>query len=74
MRKNTSIKRLYLTRAKRACSSENAYLAMIPGVASGIFVTARLGFREIGTSATKTNAYLLRPADLMIQISPSGAA
>jgi len=59
--------------ASKACSSFKAYLKMIPGVASGIFVSASNSFGIIRGIDDNENLYLAFPIGLITHSNPSGA-
>ena len=68
-----SISLLYRNLASRACSSFNAYIAIIPGVASGILVSTRETDGRIVAADVATKAYLDLPAGRIIHSRPLGA-
>ena len=64
-----SIKRLYRTIARRACSSDSAYLRMISGVAFGILICCRSRTRNDGIGHAPLEPYFACPAGKMYQLS-----
>ena len=65
--------RLYRSFANRACSSDKAYLATMPGVASGILMLANIASGKIRAHFVATKAYFARPIFLITHSFPLGA-
>lgn len=68
-----SMRRLYLTLARSACSSWSEYNTTTPGVASGTLIARNLGDGVRSIHSLSSKRYVDRPASLMTHSFPSRA-